>query len=109
MDLSGVLSSFDTETRTVTRPSNSYDANGVFSATTSTFSATLLEQPLTGKELQRLPEGLRGEEVRAFWATAELRVKDSIDISGTGWQVERVEDWSTHGGYWRVLAKKEGN
>lgn len=64
-------------------------------------------QPLTGRELMRLPEGERTRERMVVFTADALHTQsddhagDEIIIDGDVWEVERVENWSTLGGYWR--------
>lgn len=114
MDLSSVIASFLTGTYTVTRASaGAYGSDGVYvPAGTSTLSAPACVQPITGRELQRLPEGLRSSEVRVFYTVVELRcaapdvAPDRVSINGSTWQVERVEPWNELGNYFRCLVRK---
>lgn len=115
-DLSDVIALLATGTYTVTRRTdNGYDANGVVSApTTSTLSALGCAQPLTGRELQRLPEGMRTRELLAFWTETELRgreagLPDSLVIDDSTYEVEKVERWANLGNYYRAVLTKVGN
>lgn len=117
MDLSSVIASFATGTYTVTRNSASaYGSDGRLDApSTTTLSVEGCVQPLTGRELQRLPEGLRTRELRAFYTATELKTQgagqdpDSIAIDGDTWQVERVERWAELGNYWKAVLIKVGH
>jgi hypothetical protein len=74
------------------------------------------EQPMSGDDLRRLPEGLRTEEVLKFYSLAELldaevssnQPPDEIEINGTRWEVLKVWDWERDGGYWKVFATRKG-
>jgi hypothetical protein len=116
MNLADVISSFDTGTYTVTRTATrTYDANGrISSPSTTTFSAEGCMQPLVGRELQRLPEGLRGKELKVFYTATALRTvgtgePDSVTISGSTWEVQTCEPWDELGGYFRVILSKDGD
>lgn len=114
MDLSSVITSFVTGTYTVTRYSPSaYGSDGRLDAsTTATFTVDACVQPLTGRELERLPEGLQTSEVLALWSPVELKTQgagqdpDSVLIDGDSYEVQKVERWNTLGAYWRVLLAK---
>lgn len=115
MDLSPTVLDLASGTYTVTRYSGAggYGSDGIFAApATSTFTIEASVQPVRGRELQRLPEGLRSEEVRAIFTPTALRcaapgqLPDRISIGGESWQVEVVEDWSDLGNYYRAVARK---
>lgn len=114
MDLSDVIASFATGTYTVTRRSASaYGSDGRLDAnSTSTFSVAACVQPVTGRELERLPEGLRNREVLAMWSPIELKTQgdsqdpDYVSIDGDTYEVHKLERWNTLGAYWRALLTK---
>lgn len=68
--------------------------------------------PITGKDLQRLPEGERTMERRAVFTGYPLRTSgpgrwaDVVVIEGEDWQVENPEDWSALGGFVRAVVVK---
>lgn len=115
MNLSGVIESF-ASTYTVTRQSASaYGDDGVLDApTTSTVTIRACVQPVTGRELQRLPEGLRTRELLSVWTATQLFTQgagqdpDLLDIDGDTWEVQTVERWDTLGAYWKVVVAKVG-
>lgn len=115
-DLSSVVASFYTGTYDVTRASGpgSYDAEGGFvPASMSVVQIQAVVAPLDGRELQRLPEGLRTRELRQVFTVAALRVAapgqrpDVISIEGSTWQVEKLEDWVANGNFYRAIVSKE--
>ncbi len=114
MDLSSVLESFATGSYTVTRQSpSSYGADGrLVAATPSYFEIRASVQPVSGRDLQRLPEGLRTSEIIAVFTATELRTQgpsqdpDLIEIDGDTYEVQKVERWATLGAYYRALALK---
>lgn len=116
-DLSGVIDSFLTGTYTVTRQSASaYGSDGRLDApTTSTLSVDACVQPVGGRDLQRLPEGLRTEELLAMYTATELKTQgsgqdpDLVTIDGASWEVQRVERWLELGNYWKCILLKVGH
>lgn len=68
--------------------------------------------PITGKDLQRLPEGERTTERRAVFTDYPLRTSgparwgDVVVIGGEDWQVESLEDWTALGGFVRAVVVK---
>jgi hypothetical protein len=106
MSLRGVIARFASGQYTVTRhAAESYVDGLLVAGSTSTFSITASVQPVTGRELQTLPEAQHGREVRVVFTTAELRTRqagnapDTIEIDGETWAVERQEGWNAFGGY----------
>lgn len=116
MDLSSVIESF-ASTYTVTRSSASaYGADGRLDAgTTSTLTVRAVVQPVTGRDLKRLPEGLRTDDVRQVFTATELKTQgagqdpDSIAIGGEDYEVQTVERWADLGGYWRAIVMRKGH
>ena len=104
MALSGVISAFKTGTYTVTRTGGGTYSSGVYTAgSTSTFDITASVQPVSGRDLQVLPEGQHGNEVRVIYTTTELRTRnptnagDKISIGSEDWEVFRFERWEAFG------------
>jgi len=114
MDLTDVIASFVTGTYTVTRRSPSaYGTDGRLDApTTSTFTVDACVQPVTGRELERMSEGLQTAEILTIWSPVELKTQastqdpDRISIDGDTWEVQKVERWNTLGTYWRAYLGK---
>lgn len=108
MDLSDVIASFATGTYTVSRPAaDTYDTNGRLNTNTpTTFDFTGMVQPVTGKALDRLPEGLRQSEVVTVWSPTELRNRDRFSYQSDTWEVQQLENWNTLGAYYRAFAVK---
>ncbi len=118
MDLSSVVASFYTDTFVVTRTTSAatFGSDGrLAAATTTTVRVQGVEVPITGRELQRLQEGYRGAEVKVLFTVAPLytidarQAADTVVIEGDTYQVEKVEDWSRLGGYYRVTLLKVGH
>lgn len=75
----------------------------------TTFEIIASLQPMTGRELDRLPEGLRNKGASACYSNTPLlsaipsqnTVPDRIEdpVSGEIWQVEKVDDWFATAGY----------
>lgn len=71
---------------------------------------TAVVQPVRNKDLQRLPEGLRTDQLRAVFTETQLQTEpqpDTIVIDGLSWQVESVEPWES-GGFWKAIVRKVG-
>jgi hypothetical protein len=114
MDLSGAVLDFATGTYNVTRAGGpgTYVA-GVFTpAATSTVSVIASVQPMTGRDLQRLPDGLRAMELLVVFSVDELKVAapgvrpDVLAIDDATWQVETVERFNVLGNYYRSIVSK---
>jgi hypothetical protein len=73
-------------------------------------------QPVSGAELDRLPEEYRTKEVRAFWTPTLLRTSgldgngeaDIVTAEGYQWQVTPVQTWENLGLYRKVLLVRVG-
>lgn len=92
---------------TFTRPTApTYSGGKPTPGTPTTFDARVVIQPPSGNDLQRLPEGRLAAEVRAVWATVELRVKDRFSHGGVGWEIETTFDRSLDGEFYKALARK---
>lgn len=80
----------------------------------TTFEITASVQPMSGRELDRLPEGLRQREVRVVFTATELKgtadtqEADEITIDGEQWQVQTPESWLTLGNYFRAVVARVG-
>lgn len=99
-----MIARFKTGTYTVTRTAVGTRTNGRYTpGATSTFDITASVQPVTGRDLQSLPEGQRAEETRIVYTTTELRTRtatvdpDSISIDSETWAVVKVERWQAFG------------
>lgn len=114
MDLSSVVLSLASGTYTVTRRgASTYDADGVLGTpTSSTFSATGSLQPASGRDLQRLPEGMRTREARIFFTPTALltagagQEPDTVAADGDTWEVSNVESWGPLGNYCKATLLK---
>lgn len=89
--------------------------NGYWQAGTPVTDAiTCSIQPMTGRDLQVLPEGQRADEVQVFYSTSELRTRepqqwdaDTLLFAGVTWRVIRVKTWAALGAtYYRALVAK---
>lgn len=79
----------------------------------TTFAVTNASvQPLSGRELQLLPEGYRTRQTLKVYSDVELRSADAeagreadrFDYLGEQFEVYSVQDWVDHGNYFKVLA-----
>ncbi len=113
MDLSSVILDFASD-YTVTRYTGvgSYSDGVHVPPASSTLTVKAVVQPMSGRELERLPEGLRAGEVQVVYSLERLRAKapnetpDQISIGGASWQVETSEDWQVLGNYYRSVVRK---
>jgi hypothetical protein len=114
----GTLARLCTNVYTVTRAgAGSYDTNGRFTApSVSTFQINASIQPTAGRDLMRLPEGLRTQELISVWSLTPLQTAsapasnqaDIISYGGLNYQVQTVLDWSESGGFGKYIAQKVG-
>lgn len=100
MDLSALITSFSTGTYTVTRRTKGGFTRGVANdPTTSTFTITASVQPISGRDLQRLPELRDNRETRVLFTTTQLLTGDStreadlVAINGENFECQHVEQW----------------
>lgn len=70
-------------------------------------------QPVNGRDLARLPEGMRTTELRVFFSPLELKTAGKaqepdvvIEPDGEEWEVQSVQAWVTLGAYWRAVVAK---
>lgn len=116
MDVSGVIASLASGTYTVTRTAAAGIVKGrATPGATTTISIVASIQPVTGKDLKRLPEGLRTEDLIAGWTSTELRTAavagvyaDKITYLGGSYEVQKVESWDETGNYFKFIAMKVG-
>lgn len=81
---------------------------------TTTFTADLSVQPLSQKELLRLPEGMRNRgAVKVYGVvelktvqTSECKVPDRFEHQGINYQIDMVESWDELGGFWKFTATR---
>jgi hypothetical protein len=117
VSLAGVVSSLSGGVVvTVARRATGSLAQGRYTpASPTTFTIPdAVVSPATGRDLLRLPEGVRTREVLAILSTVELRTAnehaatpaDVVTYKGRAYEVQTVEDWTDNGGFWRALAAK---
>jgi hypothetical protein len=114
-NLAATVARFATGTYDVTRadgPGSHVD--GVFvPGSTSTVTIRASVQPVSGRELERLPEGLRTRELLSLFTLDALLVEapdvrpDIVTIRGETWQVQNVERFAELGNYYHVIVSKE--
>lgn len=105
MSVVDVIDDFDPVTLTVTRtPNAGYDAQGrALTGTPTTFTISAVHMPVTGRDLQALPEGDRAEEQRWVFTATKLIPQDAqyapdvLTIAGEPWVVHTVEQWDFDG------------
>lgn len=116
-DLSGTVARLSGGTTlTVTRrAAPTTDGRGrVVAGAASTFAIAASVQPVSGRDLLRLPEGLRTRELVAVFTSGALRTNDDATRAppdtfawqGATYQVEKLEDWGPVGGYVKAIAAK---
>jgi hypothetical protein len=109
MDLSGAITNLASDSISVSRPAAAtYDSKGrlVNNGTASTFSARASVQPATGKDLLRMPEGLRTTDLQAIFCATELKTGDLVTLPEGVYQVQHVEVWARSGNFYRAVASR---
>jgi hypothetical protein len=72
------------------------------------FTASGSAQPMSGRELDRLPELYRGKENMVFFTPTMLRTVDEdggpdyISVDGRDWQVSMRQNWAILGNFYKV-------
>lgn len=79
----------------------------------STISVKAVIQPASGRDLQQLPEGQHGNEIRKMFTTVEMRTRtpagaaDLVTIDGETWEVVNVSRWQARTGtHWESLLSR---
>lgn len=114
INLAGVVASLASGTYTVTRrgPTTTGTDGRDVVASATTLSIVASVQPMGGRELQRLPEGLRVAERRSLYTATALKVigaPDVVSIDDEDWEVESVEAWGNLGNYFKCAVAKVGH
>ncbi len=76
---------------------------------TSTVAIVASVQPLSSKELQLVPEGMRARGVRKVFTSTPLvllPMPDRFDYQGATWEIVDERDWLDIGNYYRYLAAR---
>lgn len=116
MSLADVIGDFATDTYTATRTTEAgYASTGrVVAGTKSTFSIVASVQPLSGRDIAKLPEGYVGTETKKLYtltalvATDANNRPDSVAIDGEDWGVVNVEKWEAFGvTFYRALVSRK--
>lgn len=116
-DMSDVVNSMITDSYAVTRTTPStYDSDGrLVPGVEAVLTITASIQPASGRDLQRLPEGLRTFETRVIYTTTELftqgpnQAPDIVAVEGFAYEVQMVEQWGNVGSYFKAIAQKTGH
>lgn len=107
MNIASLISSFSTGTYTVTRRTRGTVSYGkIQDGTETTFTITASVSPASGRDLQKVPEGFRANQVFAVITTTQLYTSDQVDadteggyqpdeisINSRAHLVEHVERW----------------
>ena len=114
-DMADVIALLASGTYTVTRPGPTGLASGrrVAGVTTS-FSIVASVQPASGRQMDRLPEGLREREGMTLWTTTDLRTAqvasgieaDLVSIDGSTFEVVAIDRWASLGNYYRATVTR---
>ena len=112
-DLSDVVDQLATGIYSVTRSGPTTFTKGRRDApTTSTLEVRAVVYPVSGRTLDRLPEGLRTHEAISIVTKTELKTAetggepDKISVNGGLYQVQAVDRWQPSGNFYRVLATR---
>lgn len=119
MSLNGVIDTFAQGTYAFTRGSaGAYVSGRWVAGATSVVNIEGCVQPVTGSELQALPEGFHAENTRKFYTKTQVfgitegatgTGTDRVTIGADEWGVYSVEHWTrslSGGAYYKALLKK---
>lgn len=116
MNLSGTIKRLKTGSYVVTRRTPQARVNGVAQSPLDTkINIVANIQPASGRDLQRLPEGMRQSETIVIFCETELhvvksgRLPDLIAYNGKSYEVSSVEPWADSGNFHECLAVKVGD
>lgn len=106
MSLRGVIAAHGSS-YTVTRLAAGSLVKGQYTpGAPSTFAIIAFIEPLNGRELEDVPEGQRGNEIRVLYTLTEVRAganPDTVTIDGEPWTAIRAERFDGLGGtHYRV-------
>lgn len=109
-----VASAFSTGTYTVTRRAGAgTTTNGHYTLpSSSTFSIDASVQPVTGRALKDLPEGMRADDVKLVFTGTELHTvdksghADEITIASEQYRVTKVEAFFVISDHYRVTVER---
>lgn len=115
-DFSDVIEDFNTGTYVVTRRTPVVAIKGrAQPPTTSMFSVRACVQPASGRQLQRLPDGMRKSETISIWCVEELitrevsNLPDLIEVGSHTYEIQNSRDYADLGNYFESLAIKVGD
>ena len=90
---------------TINRPGAATVADGYMGdAAATAIPVQAVVQPMQPRELRNMPEGQSALSWLVLWSESELRVRDQFDRGGQTYTIQRIEDWSDDGGFYRAAA-----
>jgi hypothetical protein len=114
-NLADTVRRFKTGTYVVTRRTPVAHVKGrAQPPTTAAINVDACVQPASGRQLQRLPDGMRDSEAIALWCEVELKTKttttlpDLIAYRGASYEVQLVKPYDELAGFFEVVAIKVG-
>jgi hypothetical protein len=116
-DLSDAVAMLASGSYTVTRPVAASLVDGWAVpglSAVQTFAIVASVQPASGRDVERLPEGLRDRETMALFTATELRVAvpasglpgDRLEVDGFTFEVHAHERWAALGNFHRYVILK---
>lgn len=112
-DLSDAVDALATGEYLVTRPgTTTYVQGRPVEAASASFEIRAMIYPVTGRTLDRLPEGLRTHETIAVVTKTELKslqttkAPDLVTYQGAQYQVAMLESWKSSGNFWRAFCTR---
>jgi len=113
--MADVIALLASGTYSVTRPGiTGIDSGRRVAGVTTSFSITASVQPASGRQMDRLPEGLREREGMTLWTPTELRTAqvsegieaDLVSIDGSTFEVVAIDRWAALGNYYRATVTR---
>lgn len=114
MDLRSVIQSFGTLVNVETPQVTTWSGGIASEPGKVTRRVLMVIQPISGRDAQILPDGVRVDDVISVWAVSRLRTvedpdgkpADRIVWQGARYEVQSCEDWNHLGTYYKVVARR---
>lgn len=112
-DLSAAVLSTSSSYAVTRTPKRTYAHGRAAPGTPSTVTVRAMVAPVTGAELERVTQGREVDAVIQVFSVDPLysgtaaHEADVIDVGGTLFEVQEVEDWTALGGFYRAVASRK--
>lgn len=106
LDLDTIVAEFSSDTLTLERPTHGYNSAGLRTKSVVTTTIKASFQPITGAELERLPEGFGDKTLFSVWSVSELKLRDRITVNGIKYEVQHLDNWLGNGKYYKAIVQQ---